>query len=134
MLGAAALHQTTTAAVASNNTADKSGAFDWDAGRIPYETLRPHLDEIEFVRQLHRATIECGGCHRRIVIDARVPGVEYCRCNAAGSGTSTVTPTPTATAATATPTCGEWKPYLERENMVVWRREERPGLYAYKGR
>lgn len=28
----------------------------------------------------------------------------------------------------------EWIPYYSKQNLMIWRREEKPGLYAYKGK
>lgn len=130
MLGAVALHQT-AAAAGSSGSAGSATAFDWEAERISYDAMRPHLDEIEFVRQLQQATIVCGVCRRRTLIDARIEGIEYCTCGSSKA-------TKQAVSNTVEPTdngqkFNEWKPYLERENMVVWRREERSGQFAYKG-
>lgn len=127
--------------------------FDWNIERIAYDTMRPHLDEIDFVRELQLATIVCSCCERRTVIDARIDGIEYCTCSrqdlqhaAASASAPGKSPksaktapktgaqkTSTTTTTPAVDRFSEWKPYLERQNMVVWRREERPGLYAYKG-
>lgn len=104
--------------------------FDWESQRITYDSLRPHLNEIDFVRELQRETIVCKLCDRRTIIDARLDGIEYCNCtkemlrNAKNDNKN---------CPKANDKYSEWKPYLERKNMVVWRREEKPGMFAYKG-
>lgn len=103
-------------------------AFDWDAERITYDLIKIHLDEIEFVRKLQLETIVCQLCQRRYVIDTKVDGIEYCKC------TKDVKKSKSTDKMAQMKNAKEWKPYLERKNMVVWRREELPGLYAYKGK
>lgn len=132
MLGAVALHQT-AAASGSGAGASSAVTFDWEAERISYDAMRPHLDEIEFVRKLQQATIVCGVCRRRTLIDARIDGIEYCTCGGNKAKKPTVVTNAAKTTTDKVMNFSEWIPYLERENMVVWRREERPGLFAYKG-
>lgn len=108
-------------------------AFDWDKERIPYDTLKQHYDEIDFVWRLQNETIVCSSCNRRRVIDYKVDGIEYCLCSKEklkkyNNGGKTEVTSPVSKC------FSEWVPYLERKNMVVWRREEKPGLYAYKGK
>lgn len=102
--------------------------YDWDAQRIAYDSLRPHLNEIDFVRQLQRHTIVCKVCERRKVIDCRLDGIEYCSCTKEQQRAAK-----NEAKHAASDQFNEWKPYLERKNMVVWRREEKPGMFAYKG-
>lgn len=102
--------------------------FDWDAQRITYDSLRPHLNEIDFVRQLKRETIFCKVCARRKIIDGQVDGIDYCNCTK-----EMLLKAPPSGSGKAKDKFSEWKPYLERKNMVVWRREEKPGMFAYKG-
>lgn len=104
-------------------------AFDWDKERIPYDTLQQHYDEIDFVWKLQNETIVCSSCKRRRVIDSKVDGIEYCWCSK-----EKLKAYKKEVATPALKCFSEWVPYLERKNMVVWRREEKPGLYAYKGK
>lgn len=106
-------------------------AFDWDKERIPYDTLKQHYDEIDFVLRLQNETIVCGSCNRRRVIDYKVDGIEYCWCSK--EKLKQCNGSKTETFSQAMKCFSDWVPYLERKNMVVWRREEKPGLYAYKG-
>lgn len=96
-------------------------AFDWDSERISLETMRMQFDELDNVRRLKKDSIICSNCNRRKIIDCRVEGIVYCTCSKDNLKYATCNN-------------NEWKPYLERKNMIVWRREERPGLYAYKGK
>lgn len=106
--------------------------FDWDSDRISYDSMKIYLDDVEFIWKLKNDTITCILCKRRKIIDARLDGIEYCACTKE-SLRNYNTKTSKEALMTTTTTLNTWKPYLERKNMVVWRREEKPGLYAYKG-
>ncbi|KAG4069007.1 hypothetical protein HA402_008318 [Bradysia odoriphaga] len=94
-------------------------AFDWDSERITLDSIRMQFDEMDNIRRLQKDSIICSNCNRRKIIDCRVEGIVYCTCSK-------------EILKYAACEDNEWKPYLERKNMIVWRREERPGLYAYK--
>lgn len=70
-------------------------------------------------------------CERRKIIDARLDDIEYCNCT---KETLQKAKSDNAKNPTSTDKYTEWKPYIERKNMVVWRREEKPGMFAYKGK
>lgn len=98
-----------------------AAAFDWDSERINYDSVRKHFDELELVKRLRAETIFCENCRQRRVIDCKLEGTAYCACP---NSNSKAVPAPKETS---------WQPYMERQDMIVWRREERPGMYAYKG-
>lgn len=106
-------------------------AFDWDSERINYESVRKNFDELELVARLRLETIHCDTCGHRLVIDYKVDGIVYCACSKGNTCASrAVQP--------STKTVGKqyekpWTPYMERKNMIIWRREDQPGLFAYKG-
>lgn len=53
------------------------------------------------------------------MIDRRVDGISYCRCRPRDG--------------TATATMDEWEPYLERDNIIIWRRAHvGDGQFEYK--
>lgn len=97
-----------------------AAAFDWDSERINYDSIRKYFDELEITKQLRTKTIFCDHCSQRLVIDNKLDGIVYCMCE-------------NHTATTIKTLEKPWKPYMERKNMIIWRREERSGLYAYKG-
>lgn len=101
--------------------------FNWDNERITNDSLTHCVGEIEFVRKLQLETIVCPTCQRRRVIDTKVEGIEYCKCPDDDMKSVKIK------SWAKNGVLNQWEPYLERKNMVVWRREERPGLYAYKG-
>lgn len=96
-------------------------AFDWNKERIATEVIQKQLNAIEYVHQLHDQTLLCCDCHLRKVIDRRVEGISYCMCRH-GNGR-------------ATKVMDEWEPYLERDNIIIWRRPEsgrNAGQFAFK--
>lgn len=96
-------------------------AFNWNQERIPNEVIHQQLDAIDYVHQLHDGTLVCPECSLRRVIDRRVEGINYCRCRNGSCKTTTV--------------MDEWEPYLERDNIIIWRRPEggrNAGQFAYK--
>lgn len=103
-----------------------AGGFDWDMERINYDSIRCHFDEIDNMERLRKDTIYCVTCGKRLIIDYKLEGIVYCNCTNSVSCTKYV--------ASVNGEEKPWQPYLERKNMIVWRRQERPGLYAYKGK
>lgn len=91
-------------------------AFDWNKERIPNEVIYEQLHEIDYVHQLQQGTLYCPQCSLRQMIDRRVNGIAYCGCR--HSTTSTV--------------MDDWEPYLERDNIIIWRRPQGNGQHAYK--
>lgn len=98
--------------------------FNWDRERISEKELNSYKQEIEGIYKLRDTTVVCPNCNLRIVIDVQQPGVNYCICqdNKNKSG------------ATCNQDSEGWRPYLEREDMLIWRRQEpnSGGLFAYK--
>lgn len=109
-----------------------ASTFDWDSERINYESVRKNFDELDLVERLRQDTIHCDKCGHRLVIDCRLDGIVYCKCSIANTCAS-------RTAKIIAPSHGgkpyekPWQPYMERQNMIIWRREEQSGLFAYKG-
>lgn len=103
-----------------------AAAFDWDSERINYDSVRKHFDELELVKRLRAETIFCDKCRQRRVIDCKLEDTVYCTCP---NSSTKVVATPSKETLEKS-----WQPYMERQDMIVWRHEERPGMYAYKGR
>ena len=72
---------------------------------------------------LTKTTLTCSHCQKRHLIDQRVDGVSYCSCEHRLGSVYGQT----------SEDC-EWSPFLERKDVLVWRREvgDHNGLYAYK--
>lgn len=96
-------------------------AFDWEKERISYDTVKPHFDDVDFVKKLQKETLICSNCEKRIAIGEKVEGTPYCVCK--GISQDSVKRSSSG-----------WEPYLEGKNMLIWRREEKPSRYSYKGK
>lgn len=72
---------------------------------------------MDFVEKLKQETLMCNVCHKRKIIGEKFDGIEYCIC----------------CNKTLIKSKNGWEPYLEGKNMIIWRREEKPSLFAYKG-
>ncbi|KAJ8703955.1 hypothetical protein PYW07_013249 [Mythimna separata] len=86
---------------------------------ITDEQLQALLSELDGVETLSRNTLFCHNCGKRLVIEKKQPGVPYCACKVSE---------------TTEDTCDGWVPYMEAEDVIIWRKEYKPGLglYAYK--
>jgi len=95
---------------------------------IPDELMLSHVRDLDYAHKLTRATLTCEDCQKRHLIDQQIEGVEYCACP---SRKSSVYGT-LAENCDDSDTC--WAPFLERKDVIVWRREhpDHRGLYAYK--
>ncbi|KOC59167.1 StAR-related lipid transfer protein 7, mitochondrial [Habropoda laboriosa] len=96
--------------------------YNWDRERISEDELNSCKQEIEGIHKLKDSTVICAKCHLRIVIDAQQPGVKYCTCYGDKFN------------ATSNEDPDGWRPYIERQDMLIWRKEEpnSGGLFAYK--
>ncbi|CAL7938329.1 unnamed protein product [Xylocopa violacea] len=96
--------------------------YNWDHERIGDDELNSYKQEIEGINRLKDSTVICDKCHQRIMIDTRQPGINYCTCY--GDKFS----------ATSNQDIDGWIPYIERQDMLIWRREEPDsgGLFSYK--
>ncbi|XP_072943164.1 uncharacterized protein [Epargyreus clarus] len=105
------------ATAAFKNREDDDSTFKCDQG-ITDDELEALLSELQNVQDLAKMTLYCTSCGKRLVIDRKHNGVCYCMCKE--------------------PQCEEspdgWVPYMEAEDVIIWRKEYKPGqgLYAYK--
>uniref|UniRef100_A0A336KQ21 Phosphatidylcholine transfer protein n=1 Tax=Culicoides sonorensis TaxID=179676 RepID=A0A336KQ21_CULSO len=107
------------------------GAYDWKKERIEFDSVKKELKEFELVDRLKQNLI-CQLCAKRILIgNFKVKGIDYCNCDRS------------EVLRLAEKENGKnvhddlddengWEPYIERSKMITWRREVKPGLYAYK--
>ncbi|KAJ8674111.1 hypothetical protein QAD02_005373 [Eretmocerus hayati] len=95
--------------------------YNWDQERISDNEV--YSQEIEKIYKLRELTVVCPECHLRLVIDVTQPGIQYCQCHKIKFASKL-----------ARHEGVEWEPFIERQDMVVWRKEEEDagGLYAYK--
>lgn len=94
--------------------------FNWEEDRINNDELYSYAREIEKIQKLKEATVVCEGCHQRLIIDKAQVGVQYCQCKGKQGFADVKTE--------------GWQPFIERRDMLIWRREEPEtgGLFAYK--
>lgn len=97
-------------------------AFDWDRERIEYDDVKEYFDDFSFLDRLKRETIFCPRCQKRKQIDCQVEGIRYCCCPR--NVTDMLSREQNEFTA--------WEPYIEQKTMITWRKEVKPGLYAYK--
>lgn len=97
---------------------------------ISDELITSHTKDLLYIQQLKDTTLTCEACERRHVIDEVVEGVEYCRCDKKLASVYGIR----AQQHDGNDPSGGWVPFLERKDILVWRREhpEHPGLFAYK--
>lgn len=96
--------------------------YNWEHQKIGDEELNSYKQEMDGIHRLKESTVVCAKCHLRIIIDSPRPGIKYCTCH------------DTRPTATTYQDLDGWKPFMEREDMLIWRREEPDtgGLFAYK--
>ncbi|GLV45483.1 uncharacterized protein CBL_05586 [Carabus blaptoides fortunei] len=93
-------------------------AFSWESNRISDEEMVGHLQEFDYVNLLQQKTIVCRTCGQRRLVDVKLPGTKYCTCPKNGADIYTL---------------DEWVPFLERQDLLVWRRQHKNGVsYEYK--
>ncbi|XP_063706521.1 stAR-related lipid transfer protein 7, mitochondrial [Culicoides brevitarsis] len=108
------------------------GAFDWNKERIEFDTVKDELKEFDFVERL-KMKIICRVCSKRILIgNVKVEGIEYCSCDREQQEVLRLAEKRNGHADATLDDEENWEPYIERHKMITWRREIRPGLYAYK--
>ncbi|XP_059490800.1 stAR-related lipid transfer protein 7, mitochondrial [Neocloeon triangulifer] len=107
-----------------------AAVFDWEKEKIPDEVLLRHQSELEFVNKLKSTTVTCEKCGHRLLIDLKLPHVEYCRCIKNTASSKAVLEDWESTLSSDE----EWIPFIEREDFIVWKQEhkEHKGLFAYK--
>ena len=95
--------------------------YNWEENSAHDEHIEGFSNDVDFISQLTLETLTCRNCNLRLKIDQKVPDVTYCTCSDSKPSSSEV---------------DGWKPFIERPNTLVWRKEHEAykGLYAYKSR
>ena len=94
--------------------------WDWSANLISDGKIRAHLNDVEYIDYLIKKTLSCEVCAKRLVIEEKVPGIEYCACEKK----------PNSVYGVKTESI-RWTPFLEKQDIIVWRAEQN-GLSAYR--
>ena len=61
----------------------KKKGTDWESSRIPDSLMESHRDDLSYIKMLVKKTLTCRECGGRHVIEGKVEGVEYCKCETA---------------------------------------------------
>lgn len=89
-------------------------AYNWDQNRIPDEDFTQYNKEFDYVYKLKEQTI-CLACDPTKRSDNNT---NICKCGTSGKLPNT--------------TYDEWVPFIEKEDLIVWRRLHPSGNYEYK--
>ncbi|XP_044740335.1 stAR-related lipid transfer protein 7, mitochondrial-like [Chrysoperla carnea] len=100
-------------------------AYSWNDNIIKDSEIFDHIDEICVVKQMRDTQLVCTTCNNRLVIDKPAPKVQYCQCpNQPHTVKQKYQNNPIPK--------GQWEPFIERKNIIIWRKEIYPGKFAYK--
>jgi len=97
--------------------------FDWDENKVSDNDLKTFSNDINFCQALTKRTLTCSSCGQRFRIEKEVESVQYCQCKDAPKSVWGVGKEQ-----------GDWSPFLERKDIIVWRREHptMKGMYVYR--
>jgi len=98
-------------------------SFDWEKERLTQEEYKNYFGHIDQCHDIKEKTITCKVCGNRLRIGSEVSNVNYCKCKDA----------PSSVYGKESEDC-EWRPFIERKDILVWRREHKTmkGSYEYK--
>lgn len=82
--------------------------------------MHEYINEISYCHKLVNESIVCEICHRRRVIDLKLENMIYCQCSENNESNKTK--------------CYDsWQPFIERKDILVWRKKVPGGMFVYKG-
>lgn len=91
-------------------------AYNWECNRISNEDIIKHMDELDYIHLLAEKTVTCEACKQEHS-DSAVPHLSFCACANRNSQKKTY---------------DDWIPFIEKQDMLVWRRMHNSGHYEYK--
>ncbi|XP_023333112.1 uncharacterized protein LOC111704944 isoform X2 [Eurytemora carolleeae] len=99
------------------------GVFDWEKHKVLDDEMIKFSRDLETCQHLTKNTLTCVTCGLRYAIEKRIDDVKYCQCKDAPSSVYGVGKEK-----------GDWVPFLERKDIIVWRKEhpDLKGMYIYK--
>jgi len=105
-------------AIISNST-----SYNWKKEKPDDEDLAKYYKEIDICNEIMKQTLLCKKCGNRLRIEETNPNTTYCTCPNA----------PSSVYGKTVDGC-DWKPFLERGDIIVWRREHASlaGMWEYK--
>jgi len=105
-------------AIISNST-----SYNWKKDKPDDEDLAKYYKEIDICNEIRKQTLLCKKCGNRLRIEETNPNTTYCTCPNA----------PSSVYGKTVDGC-DWKPFLERGDIIVWRREHATlaGMWEYK--
>jgi len=105
-------------AIISNST-----SYNWKKEKPDDEDLAKYYKEIDICNEIMKQTLLCKKCGNRLRIEETNPNTTYCTCPNA----------PSSVYGKTVDGC-DWKPFLERGDIIVWRREHATlaGMWEYK--
>lgn len=89
-------------------------AYDWAQNGVPDEELNRHISDLDYIYTLKRETFKCETCEN-YVVDRKKPNLTRCKCPGA-----------------VRQSYEDWVPYIEKDDLIVWRRTMADGNYEYK--
>jgi len=97
-------------------------SYDWEKEKLSDQDLATHFKDIDFCSTLKLETLTCAVCGLRLKVDVIVPDISYCKCSVSKPGSTNHL------------TGSDWEPFVERKDILVWRKEHKhkKGLYHYK--
>ncbi|XP_023018293.1 stAR-related lipid transfer protein 7, mitochondrial [Leptinotarsa decemlineata] len=88
--------------------------INWDEQRIPEQEIKEHVKEFDYIMKLKENTI-CLACDptQRSEINTNI-----CKCGTSGK--------------LSTKTYDDWVPFVEKQDLIIWRRLHPSGHFEYK--
>ncbi|XP_022904431.1 stAR-related lipid transfer protein 7, mitochondrial [Onthophagus taurus] len=84
-------------------------AYNWDQNRISDDEIKQHTNELDYIRKLRGKTLTCQTCSNKAVLPCSCP-----------SNKKTYN------------SYDDWTVFIEKNDMIVWRRLRPSGSYEYK--
>lgn len=88
--------------------------YNWDANRISTDEIVKHINELDYIHLLTEKTVVCDACKKSTGEKVQAP---FCACGMKASEKKTF---------------DNWAPFIEKPDMLVWRRLHDSGHYEYK--
>ncbi|CAH0558641.1 unnamed protein product [Brassicogethes aeneus] len=89
--------------------------YNWEDNRLPEAELKKYLNDLDYINKLKEKTI-CSACDPS---SKEKPNSAICNCNKPGQ-------------VDTSKSFENWFPFLEKQDLVVWRKMHESGSYVYK--